>query len=81
MTRRGAFGIFSTTIFNWTFKNNVSMRGSSKGYAMGTSTIHMHVAIHIPHYKAQYTPQDIHMIVWCFDLLLFENQFIMDSCD
>ena len=29
--RRGAFAIFSTTIFNWTFKNCVSRRGSSKG--------------------------------------------------
>ena len=32
MFRRGAFGIFYTTIFNWTFKNCVSRRGSSKGY-------------------------------------------------
>ena len=32
MLRRGAFGIFYTTIFNWTFKNCVSSRGSSKGY-------------------------------------------------
>ena len=32
MLRRGAFAIFSTTIFNWTFKNCVSRRGSSKGY-------------------------------------------------
>ena len=31
MLRRGAFGIFYTTIFNWTFKNCVSRRGSSKG--------------------------------------------------
>ena len=32
MSRHGAFGIFSTTIFNWTFKNCVSRRGYSKGY-------------------------------------------------
>ena len=32
MLRRGAFGIFHTTIFNWTIKNCVSSRGSSKGY-------------------------------------------------
>ena len=32
MLRRGAFGFFYTTIFNWTFKNCVSRRGSSKGY-------------------------------------------------
>ena len=31
MLRRGAFGNFYTTIFNWTFKNCVSRRGSSKG--------------------------------------------------
>ena len=30
MLRRGAFRIFSTTIFNWTFKNCVSRRGFSK---------------------------------------------------
>ena len=32
MLRRGALGIFYTTIFNWTFKNCVSSRGSSKDY-------------------------------------------------
>ena len=32
MLRGGAFGLFYTTIFNWTFKNCVSSRGSSKGY-------------------------------------------------
>ena len=32
MLRRGAFGIFYTTIFNWTFKNFVPRRGSSKVY-------------------------------------------------
>ena len=31
MLRRGTFGVLSTTIFNWTFKNCVSRRGSSKG--------------------------------------------------
>ena len=30
MLRRGAFGIFPATIFNWTPKNCVSRRGSSK---------------------------------------------------
>ena len=33
MLRRRAFGIFYTTIFNWTFKNCVSRRSSSKGYS------------------------------------------------
>ena len=36
MLRRGAFGFFYTTIFNWTFKNCVSSRGSSKGYLAGS---------------------------------------------
>ena len=31
MLRHRVFGIFYTTIFNWTFKNCVSRRGSSKG--------------------------------------------------
>ena len=31
MLRHGAFGIFYTTIFNWTFKNCVSRCRSSKG--------------------------------------------------
>ena len=35
---RGAFRIFYTTIFNWTFKNCVSSRGSSKGYMHGGSS-------------------------------------------
>ena len=35
MFRRGAFGIFYTTIFNWTFKNCVSRRGSSRASATG----------------------------------------------
>ena len=30
MLRRGALGIFYTTIFNWTFKNCISRHGSSK---------------------------------------------------
>ena len=32
MLHHGAFGIFYTKIFNWTFKNCFSRRGSSKGY-------------------------------------------------
>ena len=46
MLRRGGFGIFYTTIFNWTFKNCVSRRGSSKGYGVlsGEHAVHVGVA-------------------------------------
>ena len=55
MLRRGAFGIFYTTIFNWTFKNCVSSRGSSKGYFKtrpANNTVQKNF-IYIGHYESE----------------------------
>ena len=75
MLRRWAFRIFYTTIFNWTFKNCVSRRGSSKGYCKVCPWPIIRVSkcsskFEVLHRKAQCLA-DVTQIAKAFRLMLF----------